>query len=693
MELLMKRTYFIKHDQRIRRVIGCDRATLIFDRLEFYSSRQPDGFYKFIEPNSHRLYKKDDSWTELLDCHRTSFWRAFKLIGKKHTSRWAFEESKDKFEGKLYASYYDRNTNRMFFVRNHDAVKKLFTKIQSGAEFGYKTKKTKEKSQSCAGNGKPKNSLCTEQNARSYKESKPSSLDLSKDKSHAEEIIKKMIEIWTALVEEGKGLVSLSKTTVPFLKKAFTDKFDSCLEKWKKFCYDIASSRFLMGEKTDFKAKLDWALIFKNIEKIFDGQYGIGDRTPKTILLNQVDLQEEILASDEAQETKDFRTLCLQTVGNANYISNFKNLSIEFREGGEIALIAAHKFGADFLEQNSYSYLRLILQGLGKHITRISILAPGETRGRVIERRRGGDTPPSLSPALTIENQNDEVFSTEEIISEDETLPEISLETRALREKLKNTIPPQQLPSGLENIEIEGINGDGVVIVSFEEQHIVDYCRVHFRQQILGCANELWQNAKYLIIQEKAEGLNDLEPLPFQNTLQAYQHIPGYQSLKKDADFLTNMVGCEGEGGASKEETLPEVSLETKELRAKLRNTIPSQQFPKWLADIEVEGIKQDGTIVVTFEDQLIVDYCNVRFSQDILLSATSLWKNANRLIIRQKLSDTAHSLVENPLKISENVRAKPGFEQAIQSMLSVCSIMSPVGNLRVENEGCPAFC
>ena len=662
----MKRTYFIKHDQRIRRIIGCDRATLIFDRLEFYSSRQPDGFYKFIEPNSHRLYKKDDSWTELLDCHRTSFWRAFKLIGKKHTSRWTFEESEDKFEGKLYASYYDRLTNRMFFVRNHDVVKELFAKIQPGSELGDKSEENMDNSQSCPGSDKTKNSLRTEQNAQSYKESKPSSLDLSKDKSHAEEIIKKMIEIWTALVEEGRGLVKLSKTTIPFLKKAFTDKFDNCLEKWKKYCYDIASSRFLMGEKNSFKAKLDWALIFKNIEKVFDGQYGIGDRTPKAILPSQADLQEEILASKESQEIKDFRILCLKTAGNGKYLSLFKNLTVEFREEGEVALIAAYKFTADFLVQDCYFYLKAILQGMVKSSKRISILAPNEKTGRLIERERGDDIEHNLPPTLTVEAQNTEGFSMEEIIPEDETLPEISLETRMLREKLRNIIPPQEFPSWLAEIEVEGINEEGVVIVSFEDQLVVDYCRSSFRQQILACANEIWQNAKYLIIQEKAEELNGFEPIPFQNMLQVNQNIPGYNSLKEDANFLINMVECNGEGAVSKDKPLPEVSLETEKLRTKLRSTIPPKQFPSWLGSIEVEGIGQDGTIVVVFEDQFTADYAKNRFFQEILQSATELWGDITSLVIQGEPGNMLSPERGGSLEINEGALMK----QAMQSLM-----------------------
>src|SRR5690606_18004655 len=109
-----------KYNPTIKRFTGCDRATLILEKIEYFFSKQPNGFYKFIEPCSHRLYKKNDSWAEELGCDRKCFTRSWEKIGFRHNSRRAFEEAKDKFEGKLYASYYDRNLNQMFFIRNHD---------------------------------------------------------------------------------------------------------------------------------------------------------------------------------------------------------------------------------------------------------------------------------------------------------------------------------------------------------------------------------------------------------------------------------------------------------------------------------------------------------------------------------------------------------------------------------------------
>ncbi len=555
----MKKHYFIKFDRRVNKVIGCQRTTLIISTLEYWFSKKQDGFYKFIAPCSHPLYKKEDSWTEELNCDAKSFTRSFKKIGMKYKSRTAFEEAEDKFQGKMYASFYDRYSNRVFFVRNDEAVNKFFAEIYPPIQTAKPQIENKERSQPCQELNSLKNLLRNGKNSRSYNESNNSSRDLSKDKSHAGEIIKKMIEIWTALVQEGREQVILGRATIPFLKKAFTDKFDSCLEKWKKFCYDIASSRFLMGEKTSFRATLDWALKFHIIQKILEGNYGIGDRTPKAILSSQSDLEEEILTSEETQETKDFRALCLQTVGNASYISNFKNLTIEFREEREITLIAPHKFGADYLERTYYSYLRVILQGLGENARKISILAPGETKGRLIELDKEMQTLPNSLSVSTVEHSISDELPTQEITQQDEPLSEVSLETQALRENLRNTIPPQQ--------------------------------------------------------------------------------------------------------------------------------------FPSWLAEIEVEDIRQDGTVIVAFEDQLAVDWCRSRFVQEILQSATSLWKDVSKLIIRKKLRNLIPLPVEKTLEFSENGRERSRLEEAIQSFQSVCQTINRVGILGAKREVCEDFC
>lgn len=521
----MKQTYFIKHDQRVRRILGCDRATLIFDRLEFYSKKQPNGFYKFLEPNSHKLYREGESWTELLGCHRTSFWRAFNFIGKKHTSQWAFEKAKDKFEGKLYASYYDRLNNRMFFIRNHEAVNDFFANIHPQSKSLTKSEEVEENSQSRPGLILDNHSVGTEHSARSYIEAKKTSSELFKNNSHAsDEIIKKMIEIWTAIVEEGRGQIELRGKRIAFLKKAFNDKFDSCLEKWKKYCIDIARSKFLMGEKSPFRATLDWALKFDSIQKIFDGNYGIGDRirklTPEELEERKIEeenkqearlleqqkaiqgVEQEIRSlPNESDSIKEFRIKWLNKFGEKSYGEDLAECTIEMMGGEEestITILPNCDLKAKNLGFWCKTKFELILPEVSVKRIRIYHTYQSPLNGESVTRdywfggieRDEGDKKIPVLKKLSSESLEESDLS-------------VSIETSQLRAKLKQKIT--SVPSWLVSIEVESITPDGELVVVFNDQSTVRYAEIKYKNDILTAANELWQ-VKGLTIQEK---LND----------------------------------------------------------------------------------------------------------------------------------------------------------------------------------------
>jgi hypothetical protein len=538
MELLMKRTYFIKHDQRVRRIIGCDRTTLIFDRLEFYSSRQPDGFYKFIEPNSHKLYKKEESWTELLGCHRTSFWRAFKLIGKKHVSRWAFDASEDKFEGKLYASYYDRNTNRTFFIRNHDAIKEFFSKIQFGPELADKTKKIKDNTQSYLEFNQDKSSLRTEQNARSYIETKKTSFELFNNNSQASnDIVNKMLELWTALVEQGKNKIELTNKRIAFLKKAFTDKFENSLDKWKIYCEKIASSKFLMGEvKSHFRATLDWALKFEVIQKILEGCYGVVDRTSSFDSLRsqayQNNLKKELAVEEEdinklqgeLEKVKAFRLKWLHKFGAKNYRESLKDCGIEVRDDVTLLIKPSSRYTAKSVA--SYWTPKLLEDSSFK---RVNIF---QQEGALVfskwfgEEQDNGEDPayngsneleiaeklapepvfkvPSKTFGFAKENQEEtpeEPKAPEEKGGDKVVL--VTQETKMLRKKLRKSVSPQKFPSWLGDIEVECIDQNGMIVVTLKDQLTADWCRSRYSQEVFQSVKNLWSGVSKLLIREK----------------------------------------------------------------------------------------------------------------------------------------------------------------------------------------------
>lgn len=114
---------------QINKLTGSMLSTTLLFVLEYGFRKNPEGYFKFIEPCSHKLYKAGYSLIEELGCGRHTFVRAFKRIGAKYNSRTDFEKATDKFQGKLYASYYDRNTNLTIFIRNHELVEKTLKNI------------------------------------------------------------------------------------------------------------------------------------------------------------------------------------------------------------------------------------------------------------------------------------------------------------------------------------------------------------------------------------------------------------------------------------------------------------------------------------------------------------------------------------------------------------------------------------
>ena len=91
-------------------------------QLNYWFSKKPQGFYKFLEPCKHPLYKQGDSWSEELGLSRRVFNSTFDAIGVRYKTKTEFMKAKDKFQGKLYASYHDRKKNQTFFVRNPELL-------------------------------------------------------------------------------------------------------------------------------------------------------------------------------------------------------------------------------------------------------------------------------------------------------------------------------------------------------------------------------------------------------------------------------------------------------------------------------------------------------------------------------------------------------------------------------------------
>ena len=69
---------------------GGPEATLACIQLDWRFSTHPNGYYKFLEPCDHSLYKNGDSWTEELGFTKHGFKTAFNKIGSRYKSRSEF---------------------------------------------------------------------------------------------------------------------------------------------------------------------------------------------------------------------------------------------------------------------------------------------------------------------------------------------------------------------------------------------------------------------------------------------------------------------------------------------------------------------------------------------------------------------------------------------------------------------------
>lgn len=132
----MKMQKCLKYCPELNQITGSVTASLLMCQLEYWFTRsKKDGFYKFLEPCTHKAYKKGSSWVEEMGFSKAEFRSAFSRIGKVYKSKKAFLESKDPFEGKLYLSYYDRMKKLTYYVRNTTLVTTLLTNPLSASGY------------------------------------------------------------------------------------------------------------------------------------------------------------------------------------------------------------------------------------------------------------------------------------------------------------------------------------------------------------------------------------------------------------------------------------------------------------------------------------------------------------------------------------------------------------------------------
>ena len=326
-------------------------------KLEYWFSKCGNGFYKFIEPCGHRLYRDGDSWCEQLDTSGNTFRKYLKQICNSFQSKESFAMEDDPFNGRPYASYFDRIRKITFYFRNPQLPKKLkisfadvradipkkFLENNCGSDCGSDCGSVYTKNKNI--NIPPKSPPTTQRvrkdnfgNFNNYikKDSRFHRSIKDKDKKLAE----KIHVIWC---EETRGMVQTPKLTDHFALKlvgALNRSFRGSIELWRKYCRSIASSKFLMGEGSRFKAWLIWSIREDVVEKIKRGILGITELYDGR-MGNPSMTQREIIQSIRSQcpsKTMRLKLLnLLERIGRDSYASWFIPLKYGEKGGGGCA--------------------------------------------------------------------------------------------------------------------------------------------------------------------------------------------------------------------------------------------------------------------------------------------------------------------------------------------------------------------
>lgn len=320
----MARNGYIKFDIGVRDHFGSTNVAIAFSRLLYWSKKNPDGFYKFKQACKHPLYKRGDSWSEELNMTKEIMNPVFNRLVTYHKSKNEYRKSTDRFAGKLFCSYTERNTNKTFYFMNKEAVDQFLAKLAPSPKLPVQSSEVVAASvppiimpseQSRAASTTPPLAcahpdLPCIQTSTSLSGDAPSSVEPQREEDKL--ISKKMVDTWNSHMQD---TVVWYPSFATRLCTVLNDFFKGCLETFKRYCLTVSSADFLIGkaQNSRFKAFLFWAIKPSVIESILAGAYGAKNffvmSTPEekeikaelAHLNNQIKFVEQKIASSDEE--------------------------------------------------------------------------------------------------------------------------------------------------------------------------------------------------------------------------------------------------------------------------------------------------------------------------------------------------------------------------------------------------------
>ena len=138
--------------------------------------------------------------------------------------------------------------------------------------------------------------------------------------SNEKETANKMLYVWNKVFECSVSPIKAysnqkNQQTLMYLYK---NLFNSDLDKWREYALKVNSSQFLMGEKetrNNFKAVFSWLIKEETIEKVQNGEYGVGDRElDMNNVSKNIEAKKEELVSKMDKKISEYMKLNIDEV-------------------------------------------------------------------------------------------------------------------------------------------------------------------------------------------------------------------------------------------------------------------------------------------------------------------------------------------------------------------------------------------
>jgi hypothetical protein len=133
--------------------------------------------------------------------------------------------------------------------------------------------------------------------------------------SNKKETINKMLYVWNKVFECSVSPIKAysSQKNQQTLLHLYKTAFNNDLDNWREYALAVNSSQFLMGEKetkNNFKAVFSWLIKEETIERIQQGEYGVGDRElDMNNVSKNIEVKKEELVSKMDKKISEYMKL------------------------------------------------------------------------------------------------------------------------------------------------------------------------------------------------------------------------------------------------------------------------------------------------------------------------------------------------------------------------------------------------